>query len=560
MYKARIFSSEVSRYRILAAVIFTAIFLFTINIVGGETFGDTGYEMKTGQYILEHHVIPTTDIFSFSAHGAPWIAHYWLAGVIFYLINAAVGFTGLMVVVSSLAVFTYWIVLKTAWLKSKTRLLPLIILAPFSFLTYELWVPRPQIFSYLLTALLIFLLEKWRISKNDRLLFILPLLFILWANVHSGVVLGLLILCIYVGSIVIQNGFTNRKTIIFLATALVCFLAALINPNGINTLLYFKIIGSSASALHVAEWDSLLLYLNRWQAEVFFTEMLAAMVIVLLLCTRSKNQMKGFFSVPCLMVLLASALPVVSIRHVGLFPILAFPFFAVALEQLIEPLLWRREIGRQLTVFVAGAGAVVVAAGLLLLPSKQIIDANFLPVGGARFIQTQHVEGPMFNDPAFGGYLIWSLWPQQKVFIDGRNEVYSGKPTQDFLAIMERKSGWENFINKEYKFNYFILWYRGTLAQHTVGLTESLVAQENFKLVYWDDAAIILLRNIPENKKLIDAFGYEVISPFRAPLSLTPDQLEKAKQEIKKAIALNPDSDTLKSYAHQIEEAAVKRQ
>ena len=66
MYKARIFSSEVSRYRILAAVIFTAIFLFTINIVGGETFGDTGYEMKTGQYILEHHVIPTTDIFSFS--------------------------------------------------------------------------------------------------------------------------------------------------------------------------------------------------------------------------------------------------------------------------------------------------------------------------------------------------------------------------------------------------------------------------------------------------------------------------------------------------------------
>src|SRR3989344_4711623 len=560
MYRAAIFSSEVSRYRILTAVIFAAIFLFTINTVGGETFGDTGYQMKTGQYILEHNTIPTTDIFSFSAYGSPWIAHYWLAGVTFYLINAVAGFAGLMLAVASLAALTYVIVLKTTWLKSNTRLLPLIVLTPFSFLTYELWVARPQIFSYFLTVLLIFLLEKWRISKNDRLLFILPLLFILWANLHSGVVLGLLILCIYVGSIVIQNGFTNRKTIIFLATALVCFLAALINPNGINTLLYFKIIGSSASGLHVAEWDSLLLYLNRWQAEVFFTEMLVAAIMVCLLCARSKNQMKGFFSVPCLMVLLASALPIVSIRHVGLFPILAFPFFAVALEQLIEPLFWRRETDRRLTFFVVGAGVVVLAAGFLILPSKQIIDANFLPVGGARFIQANHVQGPMFNDPAFGGYLIWSLWPEQKVFIDGRNEVYSGKPTQDFLAIMEWKSGWENLINKEYKFNYFILWYRGTLAQHTVGLTESLVAQENFKLVYWDDAAIILLRNIPENKKLIDAFGYEVISPFRAPLSLTPDQLEKAKQEIKKAIALNPDSDTLKSYAHQIEEAAVKRQ
>lgn len=134
------------------------VFLFCVRSIVDF---DVWYHLKAGEYNFSNLTVLRHDVFSFSAQGAEWISHSWLAEVIFYLVYAfAGGIWGLVFFSALMAVLVYFIVLRTAEVRGAPPFFSALLVLPLGYLTFELFVPRPQIFSYLFLVLLIYLLER----------------------------------------------------------------------------------------------------------------------------------------------------------------------------------------------------------------------------------------------------------------------------------------------------------------------------------------------------------------------------------------------------------------
>jgi hypothetical protein len=530
----------------LATILFlVAIFLLTINTIADFDFG---YHLKTGEYVLQTKAVPLYDIFSYTASAARWIAHYWLADVLFYVTYKFAGLIGLMIGVAAVAALTYLLVLRTAARKINSVFLPLLLIIPYSWLTFELWVVRPQIFTYFFTALLIFLLERWRAGGGAKNLYLVPFIFLAWANIHAGVIFGLFVIYLYAGAVFIENKFEFAKVKIIFATVFISTAAVFINPNTYRVLTYSEIIAPTVRALNTLEWRSLVDFLGTWQSWVFLALMIAATAFVFTRLVKNWRSFYEFEWAEAGLMAAAFILPLISIRHVGFFPILTFPLAISGLDELMRAKNFDFDGIRGMPTLAIIFAAALVTSAAVRLAEKPIINRQILPVGAADFIKLHNISGPMFNDASAGGYLIWRLWPAEKVFIDGRSDVYLGEPTTDYLAIMRASSGWEKLVNEKYKINYFLLWYREPLYSIVRNLFIKLVATMNFKLVYWDDAAIILLRDVPENRPIIEKYGYTIISPFldirAVPRNLRPVVID----EFERALKISPDSTALQNF------------
>ncbi|MDD5072120.1 MAG: hypothetical protein PHQ42_05315 [Patescibacteria group bacterium] len=535
-------------YWIIAALFLAAIFVLSLNQIADF---DTGYHLKTGEYIVQHLAVPHYDIFSYATSASRWIAHYWLSDVIFYLINLISGFKGLIVFAGLMAVLTYFIVLKTAWDKIGKSIIPLFVLFILAYFSAELWVVRPQVFSYLLTALLIFALERWRKSNNKKLLYFLPLIFILWANLHAGVILGIAILGAYAVGLVIKRIKSRIPIVLPLIIFFLSCAATLLNPNGYKVLTYNFDIASTVKDMGVMEWQSLLSYTSTWQSKVFIALMLVFLIIVLWHAFRKKK----FFEIDWTSVALILgffAMPLISIRHVGFFPIVAVPlvsgaFFDFISKKKIEidpkPIIW---------IFSGALMALVIISGAIRIWNRSIVNESLLPVKAVDFIEKNNISGPMFNFQSSGGYLIWRLWPKQLIFMDGRSEVFAGKPNENLKKVLFTQPGWQDVINQEYKVNYFIMWYREPTNKIVGDWMLKTMFEMGFKLVYWDDVAVILVRNSAENEAVIDKYAYHVINPFIHPSQIVDKYLPNAVDEIERALSISSNSIMLQNYADEL--------
>jgi hypothetical protein len=154
--------------------------------------GDTWVHLKTGEYVLRQGWVPIKDPYSFTAAEHEFIAHEWLASVLFALVYAAGGATGLIVFKFVLASVTYAITYKTARLLG-ARLS--VILPSFACLLYIVTyrvVERPHLFSSLLLALYLYLFFRYRDGGRDpRWLYVIPPVHVVWANLHGGHLQGL---------------------------------------------------------------------------------------------------------------------------------------------------------------------------------------------------------------------------------------------------------------------------------------------------------------------------------------------------------------------------------
>ncbi|MCR4261055.1 MAG: hypothetical protein NUV96_01850 [Candidatus Colwellbacteria bacterium] len=536
--------SDKNRFGLIAIFTLVVIFLLSINQISDF---DTGYHLKTGEYVLENLSVPKYDVFSYSANGARWIAHYWLSGVIFFLVNQVAGFPGLLVFVALLSALTYYIVLKTTLLwTTPSPAIPATILALF-FLVAELWVVRPQIFSYFFTALIIFILEYWRKTNSSRVLLWLPPIFLLWANMHAGVILGIVILGVYaLGAVVnkVKSGVPIRyPATLFLISSLI----TLINPNGYETLTYNFTISDAIRDMNIQEWQSMFQHLYTWQSKVFLLMMITSLILVLWhnLKRRGKPEIDWTS-----LVLISGGfiMPFISVRHVGLFPIIAAPLVIQALQNVIHKNSTKNEMEKLLSGFCYLFIAMIIIITPIKIWNRPIVNDSLLPVGAVNFIEANNIKGPMFNWVPMGGYLIWRLWPDQLVFQDGRSEVFAGEPNANLLKVLYNQPGWKELINDKYEINYFIMAYQSPITEVISSWFFKTTSLLDFKLVYWDDAAIILLKNTPENKVVVDKYAYEIINPFIYPQNIEQGKLPQAAEEIKRALSIAPKSRVLQNY------------
>ncbi len=205
---------------------------------------DVWWHLRAGQEIVASHHVPRRDIFSYTRYGQPWIAHEWLSEVIFYLIFRAGSWAGLMVAFAGVIAGTFLLLYRQC---AGRPYIAGLMVALGAMATVPSWGVRPQIFSMLLAAVFLWLLEKARRSDPSQLHFLwwTPLLMLLWVNLHGGFLLGPALMAITLAGWLLEAwlGLTKwpeaRARAWRLGAALTACVALIpLNPNGLELYRY----------------------------------------------------------------------------------------------------------------------------------------------------------------------------------------------------------------------------------------------------------------------------------------------------------------------------------
>ncbi len=524
--------------KLLLILFLGLIFLYSVNQLKES---DAFYHLKTGQFIWETKSIPLADIFSYTALGRQWVTHEWLAEVIFYLVQKLTGFWGLLSFAGLIALLVYFFILRLALKKGADFNLTLILLFGLGYLTFKFFIPRPQIFAYLAFVILIYLLESYREEPKKKYLWLILFDIWFWANVNASFILGLVILVFYVAAELFKSKTIPRNLLIAAGAAI---LVSFINPNTYKIFIYSLYVGPAAEALRVLEWKSIIYFWRETEPLVFLIEMaLTNVFLVWWFYFRKQTRDMAWLG----LVIGVSILPFISIRHYGFWPMAAIAPLAVAasgaLKEKLKDFPWQRLYAPVLIL-----GFIFLIVRYFTFPSSYVNEYQ-LPVAAANFIEANHLKGPLFNLYNEGGYLIWRLWPKEKVFIDGRSEVFGSEQIRELFTIVGALPGWEKLVDEKYKINYFILAYwPESLAKSIQPLVLNLV-KKDWQLVFWDDAAIIFARHNEENQTLIEKYALQHVNPFRDPKKIPLEEAKAAAEEIEQLLERSPKSLIVTDYA-----------
>lgn len=502
--------------RLFAILLGVALFAMSVR----ETIDpDLWWHLRTGEVILQNG-IPQTDIFSFTVPTHEWIVQQWLTDLLMWLVYSIVGLAGLSVVFAALVMVTFLLVYKRCagrpYLAAFTVLLGLLTAA------LPLGV-RPQMVNIFFLALFIFILEGYREGKIRRKrLYLLPLLTLLWANMHSGFIVGVVVLAVYtVGEAAgrLMRRMFDHPTVetfqwrdIGLLALLTggSFVAAFVNPSTYK-LVFFSLgtLGSSAIQSNILEWRSPDFHqIYFW----FFGVTMALGVLAWVFSPRRPTPTE------MLLFLGTAAGGLVSARHIPLFAVVAPLILSRHLLLILDGTALYSLFAEEETVARFGKsridlpnrftkenkvqeppkGAIqainwlvlVLVVGVTLLWTAVRLGNNPLavektfPVAAANFlIESGLAETNIYNHYEWGGYLIWRRIP---VFIDGRTELYGDEFFLSYLKAFEARQDWHKPLN-EYEVETVIMPYNSALA--TVLTTNSL-----WEVVYMDTQAQIFRR------------------------------------------------------------------
>jgi hypothetical protein len=446
---------------------------------------DLWWQLKIGQIIWQTRSIPLNDLFSFTANHHAVIPQEWLAQLSLF---AAYQWGNLSGVMLWLCLFTAAVCLGgylLCWLSSgncKVAFLGAMLIWLFGTVGFA---ARPQMIGYLLLIAELLLVQLGR-TRDARWFFGLPLVFALWINCHGSFMLGLILAGVFLGSsffsfefgsLKAQRWEPRRQKLLALALAL-SVPALFLNPVGLRQILYpfDTLLNMPVLLNNVSEWAPLNLTESRGIA------LLAVLLGIFLLAAA---RLSDLCLDELLLLALGTWLAVSHMRMLVFFGILAAPILC---RQLSAYERYRPEEDRiwpnALLLTICALTIWMVFPGSRNLQEQ--VEAQS-PVKAVRFIQTQHLAGPMLNDYPFGGYLIWAA-PEHPVFIDGRTDLYEWAgvlgPYQNWITV----SGDPRALLEKYKIRFCLLTPHSPMAQVMPLLPE-------WKQVYSDELSVIFVRN-----------------------------------------------------------------
>jgi hypothetical protein len=463
--------------------------LIVVQAAHGFTDPDYWWHVKTGEVIVSQRSIPHLDVFSATAAGRPWVTHEWLAEVLIYGLVRAGGYG------TALAVFTLsplLSVLLLARLLDRERVgpraaLPILALSTVIIAIYT--TVRPQVLSWLMFSLLLYALYGYRAGRIRRL-WALPLLFLVWANLHLSFLVGLAIFGVFVAATAgAQVVARQRIRISHLLLVLVgSVAAACVNPNGVRLLVY--------PLSYLPLQKTLLPALEEWKSPDFhsllFAPFLAA--IGLLLITGINPKKLDLWSLG--LGLLVVALALQSARYVAVFGVAFVPIAGLAMRER-----WPWAIAQTAESPTPARAALhwallAAAIGVFALTFRPAAWSQFqgeprtagqgVPVDAVNLIQKQFPNAHVFNQYEWGGYLIYRLWPQQRPFIDGRGEMFPPAFLAEYLNTYAVKPGWEGTLDR-YGVDLVLIRSDSPLAG-------ALETNPRWRLVHQDELATIYTR------------------------------------------------------------------
>ncbi|HMD70258.1 MAG TPA: hypothetical protein VKF41_02885 [Bryobacteraceae bacterium] len=506
-------------------------------------FGDADgwWHLKTGQYIVQQHRLPVPDPFSFTTDlgkplypDEPMIRHFnltheWLSQAIFYAAYAVGGFGG-VVALRMLLLFAFCVLVgllayrragEFYWAVA-AGLAAADVIAPLA-------VERPHIITYVLLAATLLILER------GRPLWLLPPLFLFWSNCHGGFVLGWVALGGYCAQAVWlrwrgRPAADERR--LWWVTA--CSVAVTgLNPNGFRIFQVLAGYHGSSMQAAILEWQpphcgelsvyTVLLYAGA--LSLMWARRRARLVdwlLFALFAAASISALRNGFLIAILgPAVIAAYFPWKrAMAWVGQGVLLALVIStyltvggadrwvkALAVAAALAAVYFLAARGR---TRIAETGVAVVLAWAAYVQSTSpgsfrfIAGEDFWPQGAADFMLAHHITGRMLNNYHQGGYLIWKLWPQERVFIDGRalNETAFHDA---FRMITADSSGGKDpaQLLNDYGIEVILMSGIEFVTGQPYPLTTALTVMPNteWKLVYQDHQGMIFMRHPPPDVK-----------------------------------------------------------
>jgi hypothetical protein len=429
----------------------------------GATDPDFGWHLRTGEYIVTTPGIPRVDFFSYTANGEPWVTHEWLVQVVIYLLYATTGLGGLVFFFALLTTLSYWLIYLRSdnhpYVAGFTVLFAALAGAPF-------WGIRPQTVALLLTGAFLFLLDRYRRRGASRELALLVLLMLVWANSHGSFALGPILILVYLSGDVLDRVVKWperapnrwRDSQILALVAALCVAVIALNPNGLALYPYpFQTLGSGVIQNLIQEWQPPDL---RQLTMVPFGLMLAA-TVALLGASRRR--------VDLVWLLLLAALTFASLRsarQISIWVLIAAPVIASALPHVLPfPATAPRLVPPSRNRPVLNAAVfLLVLVGLALrllnvVTGQAQAERQLFPEDAVAQMSARSLQGPIFNQYEWGGYLIWRLYPRERVFIDGRSDLYSlngDRIVREYLEVLTAQPGWQSILTR-YRVNLVLV-------------------------------------------------------------------------------------------------------
>jgi len=488
--------------------------LFTISDV------DIWWHLKTGEWILKNRSLPFNDPFTYTIpQNVRWNDTQWLFQILSAIVHHIGGWNALI----GLRVVWVFILCSGLWLWLRERKIP----AGYAFLSASLVIVncryrfgiRPELLTF---SLLTFQLWLYKKSINRGKLYIVPLLLIqlLWANWHSSSVLG-----VFVGIAFVVNQFISRylyksqqSTVetqylaslqmlkIYLPSLI---LVTLINPNGWITPLFALTESKRFSILEIQP-----------PLFAFFVGASGLTLLLAIIGVRHFFERKSIY-----LAVLSLAFTIQSFQMFRFFPyltIVSSPIQAIGIKIItdaIQTIRWRavRVVSYTFAIAIIIIGCMLNIKSDEKLPFTFGVDESKFPVSAVDFVLKENIQGRLYNDYGTGGYLVYCLTPERKVFIFPEARLNGALLDRTMNTIIVEE--WRRIFD-EYQITYAIMnCARGPISTKGIYTIPRIIfSWADWHLVFWDDIAMVFVKDIPEYKNLISRYTCRVFPepiPYR---------------------------------------------
>lgn len=487
----------ISKYIRLVTIV--AIFLFAVGIFlhkDSSITQDLGRHLILGKIIVEQKNIPATNLFSYTNPDFPIINHHWGSQVIFYLTERFFSINGLIILKVLIITMAYGLILVYS-LKNSSVLGVL----SGNFLALEILRERteirPEIFSILFFSIFLVILYKEKITPG-KLIWILPILSLIWVNLHITFIFSIAVYVLFVVDRIISGKFKKK----YLTLGFLIVVSTVINPFGLNGAFYpFKIFDNYGYSI-VENQSPFFLEQLMTNPTIFYFKITA---IIFLIFTPLLFISKYFFEIA--VVFLTGILSIFAIRNFPIFALsLVVPLsigFSLFMKKVIAFFLSKHNFCRVEKIIYLSIMFFLVWETYLLFSNKYYINHvsdlrfGFGQVNGLKkttdFFLANKLSGPIFNNFDIGSYLIYRLYPKERVFVDGRPEGYPASFSKDIYIPMQKNGAVWREIDNKYHFQAIVFGHTDTTPWAKQFLSR-IIKDKEWAIVYFDDYGVVFVR------------------------------------------------------------------
>jgi hypothetical protein len=455
---------------------------------------DYWWHLTAGRWMLEHRALPGRDLFTYTVGDRVWVDHEYLTEIGLYVLQQSVGLAGISLLFGAITLAGIWLIYRRSQLEPQPYVITALALGLAAIAGSPFWGPRAQMLTFLFVCLELYWIERF-LRRGDRQLYLLPVLMVLWANLHGGFLVGFLLLGIALAARLVEAAARRERRLAgdgvrLGLVGLASLAAALLTPYTYRLFVYA--VEPQASPLQqslILEWLSPDFHVLAFKP---FEAMVLALVAGLALGR------PRLYEVLLAMATLALALQ--SVRHVPIFIAACTPIlirlYGEAWQRLARERGWRvpRTPGspRLAAITACALLALAVFVGVAAerrLATQEALTRDSYPVAASDWLAAHPEVGTrMFNSYGWGGYLVHRFYPipQRRVFVFGEATLMGDDQLRRYADVESIRPDWQSQLRSR-GVDYVVF-------NRDAPLSNALAADPDWRLAYQDRVAVVYVR------------------------------------------------------------------